>query len=43
MTELYLIPSPLSPKKVQEIIPEQVKETIKLMDVFFVEVQGELE
>ena len=31
MTELYLIPSPLSPKNPQEVIPEQVKEVIKLM------------
>ena len=37
MTELYLIPSPLSPKKPQQVIPEQVKEVIKSMDVYFVE------
>jgi len=37
MTELYLIPSPLSPKNPQEVIPEQVKEVIKLMNVYFVE------
>ena len=37
MTELYLIPSPLSPKNPQEVIPEQVKEVIKSMDVYFVE------
>ena len=37
MTELYLIPSPLSPYNVQQVIPEQVKEVIKTMDVYFVE------
>lgn len=37
MTELYLIPSPLSPDNPQQVIPEQVKEVIKSMDVYLVE------
>lgn len=37
MTKLFLIPTPLAPETAQDVLPRQVAEAVKDLDIFFVE------